>query len=145
MTGSYWVYADSPNVDAEATGRTGKWLVFVSTGQIDHWWERIKRATEEGNLGISAKAATARANSLATSSKTKLICVYTRDWQDQDDVGRVLRHLRELNVSWRLSYKTDDATISGIYGPGSAIYVSQPASLTFEDRTTARRPPTTAR
>jgi hypothetical protein len=65
----------------------------------------------------------------------KLICVYIRNWQDKDDVGHVLRHLRDLGVSWRLSYKTDEATVSGVYGAGSAAYVSQPESLDFEDRT----------
>jgi len=80
----------------------------------------------------------------------KLICVYTRNWQDKDDVKRVLRRLRGLGVSWRLSYKTDEATVFGVYGAGSAAYVSQPGSRDFDDRTRAlpsstagksRRPP----
>jgi hypothetical protein len=94
-----------------------------------------------GRLGISAKAATARHSELATSPRTKLICVYTRDWQDQDDVRRVLRQLRDLGVASRLSYKTDEATRLGAYGAGSAIYVSQPGSLGFDDRTHRPHPP----
>jgi hypothetical protein len=62
-----------------------------------------------------------------------LICVYTRDWQDRDDVRRVLGALRELGVSWRLAYKTDEATGAGVYGRGSSIYVSQPGSRDFKD------------
>ena len=137
ITADYWVYADAPGLELDDDGRSGKWLVFVPRERIDTWWDKIKDATERGHLGICAKAATARANPLATSPKTKLICVYTRDWRDQDDVRRVLQHLRGLGVTWRLSYKIDDATISGIYGAGSATYVSQPASLTFEDRSGA--------
>ena len=91
--------------------------------------------------GISAKAATARHNDLVTSQRTKLICVYTRDWEDQDDVRRVLGQLRDLGVTWRLSYKTDEATLSGVYGTGLAIYVSQPGSLDFDDRTCRPEPP----
>ncbi len=62
-----------------------------------------------------------------------MICVYTRDWQDRDDVRRVLGALRELGVSWRLAYKTDEATGAGVYGRGSSIYVSQPGSRDFKD------------
>ena len=141
VTDDYWVYAYGP-AKHEADGcRTGKWLVFVPAGQIDRWWQLIRLATEQGHLGISAKAATARHNELATSQRTKLICVYTRDWQDQDDVRRVLRQLRDRGVTWRLSYKTDEATLSGVYGTGSAIYVSQPGSPDLDDRTRRPQPP----
>ncbi|MGA3155499.1 MAG: putative phosphothreonine lyase domain-containg protein [Streptosporangiaceae bacterium] len=135
VTDDYWIYADSPAVSEADPSRTGKWLVFVPARQVDRWWELIRLATEQGRLGISAKAATARHNDLATSRRTKLICVYTRDWQDQSDVQRVLRQLRGIGVTSRLSYKTDEATVSGVYGTGSAIYVSQPGSAEFEDRT----------
>ena len=139
VTDDYWVYADCPAAEGADASATGKWLVFVPAGRIDWWWEQIRLATEQGRLGISArisaKAATARVSELAVSPRMKLICVYTRNWQDRDDVRRVLRQLRDLGVSWRLSYKTDEATLSGVYGTGSAAYVSQPGSLEFDDRT----------
>lgn len=135
VTADYWVYADGPAAEGADASRTGKWLVFVPAGQIDRCWEQIRLATEQGRLGISAKAATARVSELAVSPRMKLICVYTRNWQDQDDVRRVLRQLRGLGVTWRLSYKTDEATLSGVYGTGSAAYVSQPGSWEFDDRT----------
>lgn len=138
VTDDYWVYADGPAADEADAGRIGKWLVFVPARRIDQWWELVRLATGQGRLGISAKAATARHNDLATSARTKLICVYTRDWQDQDDVRRVLRQLRDLGITSRVSYKTDEATLSGTYGAGSAVYVSQPGSREFDDRT--RRP-----
>jgi len=116
VTGDYWVYADSPAATEADGARTGKWLVFVPARQVDQWWGLIRLATEQGLLGTSAKAATARPNELATSQRTKLICVYTRDWQDHGDVRRVLPQLRNLGVTARLSYKTDEATASGVYG-----------------------------
>jgi Domain of unknown function (DUF1917) len=140
VTDVYWIYADNPAATAADGARTGKWLVFVPARQIDRWWELIRPATEQGLLGISAKAATARPNELAGSQRTKLICVYTRDWQDHGDVRRVLQELRNLGVRSRLSYKTDQATSSGIYGTGSATYVSQPGSPDFDNRTQRRRP-----
>jgi Basophilic leukemia-expressed protein Bles03 len=138
VTDDYWVYADCPAAEGADASSTGKWLVFVPAGRIDWWWEQIRLATEQGRLGISAKAATARVSELAVSPRMKLICVYTRNWQDRDDVRRVLRQLRDLGVSWRLSYKTDEATLSGVYGTGSAAYVSQPGSLEFDDRRLSR-------
>jgi hypothetical protein len=65
----------------------------------------------------------------------RLICVYTSDWHDKDDVRRVLRGLRELGISWGLSYKTDEATLDGRYGSGVSIYVSQQGD-DFDDRST---------
>jgi len=144
VTDDNWIYADSPAVSEADLSRTGKWLVFVPARQVDRWWALIRLATEQGRLGISAKAATARHNDLATSRRTKLICVYTRDWQDQSDVRRVLRQLRGIGVTSRLSYKTNEATVSGVYGAGSAIYVSQPGSAEFEDRGQRVRSPVTA-
>ncbi|MGH3303129.1 MAG: hypothetical protein ACRDOK_15900 [Streptosporangiaceae bacterium] len=54
---------------------------------------------------------------------------------------RVLRQLRHMGVTWRLSYKTDEATVSGVHGAGSAIYVSQPGSPDFDDGTERLRLP----
>ena len=138
VTDGYWVCADAPGADAADISRCGKWLVFVLPGQIGTRWAQIKEATAQRLLGIQAEAATARQNPLATS-QAKLICVYTRDWLDRDDVRRVLRGLRELGVSWRLSYKTDEATGADVYGRGSSLYVSQRGSADFEDRTRPRR------
>ena len=136
VTSEYWVLADGPGAAEADLERCGKWLVFVLPDQVDSWWARIREATEQGRLGIQAKAATALDNPLATS-RGRLICVYTRDWQDHDDVRRVLGALRDMGICWRLSYKTDEATQADVYGRGASAYVSQPGSADFEDR----RPP----
>jgi Basophilic leukemia-expressed protein Bles03 len=134
VTGAYWIFAHAPGQHKPQDGRSGKWMLFVPAQQVDTWWARIRAATGDGSLGIAAKAATARPNPLETSPRTRLICVYTRDWQDRDDVRRVLVALRDLGVPWRLAYKTDEATSTGVYGRGSSVYVSPPGSRDFEDR-----------
>ena len=44
-----------------------------------------------------------------------LICVYTSDWRDQEDVMRVREALRQLGFTNKLYYKTDDDTYAGVY------------------------------
>jgi hypothetical protein len=137
VTGDYWVHASAPDHReqyAAGEGRSGKWLVYVPVARLDAWWELVRDATWRGDLGASAKAATARPNELQASPGNRLICVYTGDWQNLSDVRRVLGAVRDLGVSWRLPYKTDAATSAGVYGRGVSLYVSPPGSRDFSAR-----------
>lgn len=116
-------------------------MVFPSAASGDATWDRIAEATHGGRLGVGAKAATARSDPEDRGPHRSAIMVYTRDWQDKEDVRRVLVALRRLGITQRLSYKTDSATMEGIYGTGAAIYVSQPGASDFEDRSGGSRPP----
>jgi hypothetical protein len=106
-------------------------MVFVYTRDLDSTWSTIRDATMSGTLGVAAKAGTALDNPNAYNDATKLICVYTRDYREIEDIRRVLIGLRKLGISWRLTYKTDEATLSGEYGSGSSLYISQPNTITF--------------
>jgi hypothetical protein len=114
--------------------KTGKWLVWAPRADVDEVWGRVEAATKEGKLGCDAKVATAYDSSLTARAGQHVLCIYTADYEDHDNVGRVLCELRAMGFADRMSYETDDATLAGRYGPGSAIYVSQPGSLEFEDR-----------
>ena len=70
--------------------------MFVDAKDVDEVWDKIKRVTEEGKLGGSAKVATAKSNPFATSLDKRVICVYTYDWTDEKDVKRI----REELESW---------------------------------------------
>jgi len=134
VTDDPWIYAVSlPSSDRDHT-RSGKWLLYTPVKDHDVVWEKIRIATESGSLGDSAKAATSRPSGFQASQRVLVTCVYTHDFEDLDDVRRVLVALRELGFGGRLSYKTDDDTRKGTYGRGAAIYVSQPGSLDFENR-----------
>jgi hypothetical protein len=98
-----------------ATGHCGKWLVFVPVPKVDEVWSKIKLATEEGKLCDSAKVATARPNPNEASPGKRVICVYTYDWTDEVDVGRVRQALRELGITWKIPYKADEDTYAGRY------------------------------
>lgn len=134
-TDEYWLYATAP-IDKDATygPSGGKWMVYVYVPDLDHAWATIREATRSGTLGPSSKSGTARANPNDTAKgakPTKVICVYTRDAEDRDDLGRVFAELRRLGFAGQLSYKTDADTQEGTYGKGSSLYTSAPGSLEF--------------
>jgi hypothetical protein len=113
---AYWLYADRRLGNyPEHTLHGGKWMIFVPLGEIDRAWETIKRAVERGQLGGSAKVATALANPNALSTQERVVCVYTYDVEDRQDVFRVRAALRELGFTQKMPYKTDAATRAGQY------------------------------
>lgn len=123
----YWIYAEREDVDSypRHSARGGKWMLFVKEDEVDEWWAKIKKATERGDLGSSAKVATMKDNANAASKETKVICVYTYDLDDASDCSRVRQTLRDLGVTWKIPYKTDADTIAGKYSRGNGVRVSK--------------------
>ena len=72
---------------------SGKWMLFPSSAYVDNVWRKVVTATSEGMLGCSAKVATDDG-----SGKPRLICIYTEDFSNKEDVKRVLRQLEELRL-----------------------------------------------
>lgn len=87
----------------------GKWLIYRNDLEIDHVWRTIARSTFKGGLGISAKVSTAM-----SERKRHVICVYTGNYLDLEDVMRVRKKLRELGFTEKLCYKPDIYTYLGI-------------------------------
>lgn len=110
-------------------GVTGKWMPFTPPEKVEAVWSGIVEATEAGRLGWAAKVATQD-----RAGKDRLICVYTKDCCDKQDVARVLAELRMMGIDQRLSYKEDAATLALHYGGGAALYVAKPGSTGFEQR-----------
>ncbi|KAL4948275.1 hypothetical protein BDW69DRAFT_189407 [Aspergillus filifer] len=73
---------------------TGKWMMFITPDRVDQYWGAVAEATMAGHLGIGAKVAT----DAGEGDKARLIAIYTRDYDDKDDVKRVLRKLAEMNL-----------------------------------------------
>ena len=97
----------------------GKWMVFCETMQeADELWKHIKVQLYQDELGISAKAAT----KFKPGEKGYLICIYTKDWRNTEDVIRVLATIRELGVKGTIYYKSDEMTLLRLSG---SIYVSR--------------------
>ncbi|KAL4796932.1 hypothetical protein BDV19DRAFT_387803 [Aspergillus venezuelensis] len=89
---------------------TGKWMMFITPDRIDQYWGAVAEATIAGHLGIGAKVAT----DAGEGDRARLIAIYTRDYDDKDDVKRVLRKLAEMNLVKRgerpIYYKRDALT-----------------------------------
>jgi len=88
----------------------GKWLIYRSDSEIDTVWKTIAKSTINGELGTSAKVSTARKN-----SKRHVMCVYTANYLDLDDVTRVREKLRRIGFAEKLCYKPDIYTYLNIY------------------------------
>src|SRR5260221_12912452 len=84
------------------TDRSGKWLIWLSPENIDRYWAKIKQAVEEGKLGYAAKVSTA--GSLSEKYPRYVVCVYTYDDEDKDDVMRIRQGLRELGIKLSIPY-----------------------------------------
>jgi Bles03-like protein len=127
-----WVYTSCSirkNLhDRNYRPKRGKWLLFIENKLIDITWQKIKRATKDGLLGPSAKAATSYKNQHANSETEKVICVYTYDCEDVEDVWRVEKKIREIGINITLYYKTDDATGKGLYSVNGAKNISKYSS-----------------
>ena len=116
VTDIYWIYAIRKRGRyPKAIPRSGKWLIFVDPENVDEVWPKIKKAVEEGKLGNSAKVSTAKPNPLAGKSRAHVICVYTYDWTDENDVKRIREKLRKLGITNKISYKADEDTLKGKY------------------------------
>jgi hypothetical protein len=133
-SGHYWIYAFSRDIEFDEL-LVGKWLIRVQCGQqVDYCWQQVRRATQDGALGVASKVSTdwGNQNDPARHWKGHVICVFTCDWHDQGDVVRVGRALRKADAVRKqtLYYKPDVMTRSGLYSgnaPGEIwIYSMRP-------------------
>lgn len=94
---------------------SGKWMLFVSPSEVNAVWEVIARSTAEGDLGTAAKVAPFDGEDKRGS---RVICISTADFNNLEDVKRVLAELKELgcvSTSGRpIYYKADFSTYLGV-------------------------------
>ena len=123
---AYWIYAENKTGNyPQDFEYGGKWLIFSSVYNAKRIWLKIKRATENGTLGNLAKMATAKPNGVFTNSKVRVICVYTYDWRDKDDVMRVREELRKIGITRKIAYKADEDTYRGLYSNNGDSRISK--------------------
>lgn len=99
-----WVYAESPIVNNDDI--YGSWVINLSSGEVNGWWDVIKKRTEEGSLGYTAKCSTKRNISPKYKISEYEVHVYT----EQQNIGEIREKIRDLGVTWRIPYRTHEAT-----------------------------------
>lgn len=112
---TYWLQSVSPSVKQNgfsSDDKSGKWCIFLSPKKVDEAWDKIKLAVESDKLSL-AKVATKVS---AEKFKKHVICVYTLDWSDKEELERTRQVLRELGFEKPLKYKRDLETINKVYG-----------------------------
>ena len=70
--------------------------MFCPPAEVNETWATLAHATANNELGIAAKVAPRPQSD--DPRRDRLICVYTADFHDKADVGRVLQRLRELRL-----------------------------------------------
>lgn len=73
----------------------GKWMLFPMAENVNRIWSLVATATAAGELGHAAKVATDEG---LGNAKPRLICIYTEDFSDKEDVTRVLKRLVEMGL-----------------------------------------------
>lgn len=128
--------ADLFAVARNAGVTTGKWMLFPTEDRVDEFWAAIAEATVKGELGVEAKVATKdeEGEKAGGGTSVRLIAVYTQDFEDKDDIRRVLLKLVDLGLVKEdqrpIYYKCDAYTYLEIksrnsYGLNASMYSSR--------------------
>ncbi|AEO68300.1 uncharacterized protein THITE_14793, partial [Thermothielavioides terrestris NRRL 8126] len=97
---------------------TGKWMLFPKVDEVNEVWRKVCEGVDADRLGIGAKVSTSGEED---GDPTRLICVYTKDFTDVEDVKRVLLSLVDMglvraDMPRGIMYKCDAYTYLEIYG-----------------------------
>ncbi len=88
--------------------KSGKWLVFAKTGKaLDDLWLKVCQSLNDNKLGVRAKVSTMAENWRASNPEYGVICIYTYSSEDIEDCKRIRQELRDIGVTWKISYKLD--------------------------------------
>lgn len=91
-------------------------MLFCPPSEVNKIWELVARATAQNELGVAAKVLPRP--QFDDARKDRLICIYTTDFQDKGDVGRVLQRLKELKLAEPkqrpIYYKPGESTAWGV-------------------------------
>jgi hypothetical protein len=110
-----WIWAKRKTGSyKEDTKNCGKWLIFLTSAQVDKVWKLVKESVENGKLGNIAKVSTLY-KTLGSRPNRHVICVYTYNWKDENDVRLIRLALKRIGITWKISYKSDTDTELGKY------------------------------
>lgn len=111
-----WIYARRKSTAEPYPSTTpygGKWLIFLPIEKLDFEWGKVKNAILEGKLGLIAKVSTKKKGFYPYNSDNGVICIYTYDYRDLEDVKKIRHELKTLGFLDKIIYKSDEDTRQG--------------------------------
>jgi hypothetical protein len=109
-----WIYCGRSDDWSNTRDYIGKWMVFRKPEDVDEVWNGITSSIPE-KLTV-AKVST---KEYINRQGTHVICIYTKDYRDIEDVKKTLNVLRSLGIQDRIYYKPDVMTMANVYGHNS--------------------------
>ncbi|RMG84095.1 MAG: DUF1917 domain-containing protein [Chloroflexi bacterium] len=103
ISGVYWIEAKPQNQTRQPTRRAGAWICHVTIDQVDTFWQQVKAATQNGQLGYKAKVCTSAPPGAPSDIRPIYICTY--DAEDSADVERVRQHISDLGLNGDWHYQ----------------------------------------
>ncbi len=70
-------------------------MLFPLPDRVNGIWKLVAESTASGELGKAAKVGTDDGRG---ESAARLVCVYTEDFSDGEDVKRVLRKMKSIGL-----------------------------------------------
>ena len=70
-------------------------MLFCEPRVVNEIWSIVAKATANNELGIAAKVSK---RPDGDGRQARLVCVYTSDFADLKDVGRVIKRLKALDL-----------------------------------------------
>lgn len=129
---TFWHQAVSPTLKSfHSTDKTGKWCIFLNQSDVDSAWEKVKNCIEKGKIGhkkvdtglFLAKVSTKLG---ATNHQNQhVICVYTHDYTNEEEINKTRETLRLLGFTKALQYKRDLETKERKYGTEDEFYLTR--------------------
>jgi hypothetical protein len=115
-----WLHSQPEGRRFFSTDKSGKWCLHFTVETVDDAWTRIDALVADGKLR-AAMASTLRGSQLR-GFDTLVICVFTEDWTDRDEVTRVRKLLLEARFLTSMGYKRDVDTVQPVPGQPEFIY-----------------------
>ena len=137
-----WLFAEHPDFsgdgplhDFSECSDAGKWLIFVSPGEIDRiWWLHChgdRGAVTRSGLRCSTALGKDVHPSALPRLRRSVIYRLDDDTAGGEELRRILGALGDFGFQHTLRFKRDATTFAGLYGRGSVAYVSDPGSRNY--------------
>lgn len=109
----YWIlYRLKSFSNFKSSDITGKWCIFLTGEEVDEKWVLIKSLIDRKEI-ISAKVSTSLSQ---VKNNEYVICVYTKDWSDVEDLKKTRASLSSVGFTKKIKYKRDIDTFNNVKG-----------------------------